>query len=151
MDEKDVKTYIAIKKDLIMDHEGDSGIGLSWNQREYLKKYIDGQHPREIQKEMGLSPKEQARLKNEIKALLLADNDFEMVKLAFRHKVVQKEDYMEDGIKDIALKKIGEAVAEGKIIGVERLDLLANIFELLLSFHQEIEYNQLLLKLRPQK
>ena len=149
MNSKEVKTYvgIVIEESIISDYGLILGREFSSDQLEYLRKYISGEHPLEIEKQMGLPPKEQAKLKKEVRELLMAGNDFEMVKRAFKHNVIPKEEYMDISIKEIALKKISDAISGGKIQGLEGLELFANIYELLLSFYHEIEYEQLLLKI----
>ncbi|WP_422082483.1 hypothetical protein [Ulvibacterium sp.] len=117
------------------------------NQLEYIKLFVSGCHPTEIQKNMNLTSAQLTNLKSNIRYKLDASNDFEMIKRVFTYGILKREDYVEKEIKDIALRKAAEIIHSGMIQNSKGVDLYAEVYNALLSFYHELEYDELLLKM----
>ena len=109
---KEPKTYIGkfFEKDLDKDISIFNDIELSNKQLHFLKSYISGLHPAEIEKELGISNQEFLVIKSEIMETVFASNDFEMVQRAFLFRLIDREDFMNDSLKEIALNRAALAV-----------------------------------------
>ena len=152
MKKKEVKTYIGRICDNDVDFKTPKyyDIELSDVQLLYLRSYVSGLHPVEIGKKLCLSNQKLLALKNGIKEIIFASNDFEMVQRAFLFKLIDRGEFMENSLKDIALKKAALVVSEEIFFNAKGIDRVSVIYNLLLSFYGEMEYEHLLLKLKIQ-
>ncbi|NER13044.1 hypothetical protein GWK08_06310 [Leptobacterium flavescens] len=127
------------------------GVSFTNKQIEFLRLFASGYHMADIMRRMKCSTKSISYYKTLLKSKLNAANDFEIVRNAFRHNILKKEDFLDANVQEIALKSAMRIMSEGKIQISSGKELYETIFEALMSFYNELEYDELLLKMKGAK